>query len=123
MLLFAFYWGKNYADLRELAHENFDSNEELQSLHGRWEHMEKELQLPDQLSCSIDFATGSGKSFVLYGIGSILLAEGIVDRVLVLCPSNTIESGLLEKFKTLAEDADLRDALPREARNFYASHY
>jgi len=25
----------------------------------------------------------------------ILLAEGIVDRVLVLCPSTTIEAGLL----------------------------
>jgi type III restriction enzyme len=57
-----------------------------------------------------------GKSFVLYGIAAILLAEGAVDRVLVLCPSNTIEAGLLAKFKELATSADLRDALPADAR-------
>ena len=74
--------------------------------------MERHLQLPEQLSCSIDQATGTGKSYVLYGLGEILLAEGAVDRVLVLCPSNTIEAGLLEKFSDLAGNADLRDALP-----------
>jgi type III restriction enzyme len=39
---------------------------------------------------------------VLYGLALILLAEGAVDRILVLCPSNTIEDGLLKKFKELA---------------------
>jgi type III restriction enzyme len=58
--------------------------------------MEKQLQLPDQLACSVDQATGTGKSYVLYGLAMILLAEGAVDRVLVLCPSNTIEDGLLK---------------------------
>ncbi len=111
-----FMLGGRYASLRALSRENFDSNEELQALHGRWEHMERALQLPDQLACSLDLATGTGKSFVLYGIAAILLAEGAVDRVLVLCPSNTIESGLMEKFKELATDADLRDALPAGAK-------
>src|SRR6266705_429214 len=77
--------------------------------------MERYLQLPDQLSCSIDQATGTGKSYVLYGLAAILLAEGIVDRVLVLCPSNTIEAGLLDKFRTLAGDGNLRDLLPATA--------
>lgn len=111
-----FLLGRRYENQRQLARENFDSNEELQSLHGRWEHMERALQLPDQLACSLDLATGTGKSFVLYGIAAILLAEGAVDRVLVLCPSKTIESGLLEKFKALASDAELRDAMPAEAK-------
>jgi type III restriction enzyme len=61
-------------------------------------------------------ATGTGKSFVLYGIAVILLAEGVLDRVLVLCPSNTIEAGLLDKFKQLATDATLRDLMPEGAR-------
>ncbi len=108
--------GGKYADLRALAKENFDKNTELQERYGSWPAMERELQLPTQLSCSLDQATGSGKSYVLYGVAAILLAEGAVDRVLVLCPSNTIEDGLLKKFKDLASNSDLRDALPPSAR-------
>jgi type III restriction enzyme len=78
--------------------------------------MEKHLQLPDQLSCSIDLATATGKSWVLYGIAAILLAEGAADRALVLCPSNTIEAGLMGKFRSLAGDANLRDQLPKYAK-------
>ena len=52
----------------------------------------------------------------MYGIAAILLAEGAVDRTLVLCPSNTIESGLMDKFRVLAGSADLRDLLPRGAK-------
>ncbi|MDK2741930.1 MAG: DEAD/DEAH box helicase family protein [Nitrospira sp. BO4] len=108
--------GGKYVDLRALAKENFDQNTELQERYGSWSAMERQLQLPDQLSCSLDQATGSGKSYVLYGIAAILLAEGAVDRVLVLCPSNTIEDGLLTKFKELARSSDLRDMLPPSAR-------
>ena len=42
-----------------------------------------------------------------------MLAEGLVDRVLTLCPSNTIEHGLTEKFKILARDKDLISAMPQ----------
>jgi type III restriction enzyme len=104
--------GGKYADLRALAKENFDNNTELQERYGSWAGMERQLQLPDQLACSIDQATGTGKSYVLYGLAAILLAEGAADRVLVLCPSNTIEDGLLKKFKELASNRELRDALP-----------
>lgn len=99
--------GGKYANLRELAKDNFENNDELQQRYGSWASMEKHLQLPDQLSCSIDLATATGKSWVLYGIAAILLAEGAVDRVLLLCPSNTIESGLTEKFRNLAGDSNL----------------
>jgi type III restriction enzyme len=108
--------GGKYANLRELAKENFSANEELQQRYGSWTGMERHLQLPDQLSCSIDQATGTGKSYVLYGLAAILLAEDAVDRVLVLCPSNTIEAGLLGKFRELASNSDLRDLLPAEAK-------
>lgn len=104
--------GGKYSSLRELARENYEANLELERRYGSWASMERHLQLPDQLSCSIDQATGTGKSYVLYGLAAILLAEGAVDRVLVLCPSNTIEAGLLTKFRDLASRADLRDQLP-----------
>jgi len=108
--------GRGYGSLRDLAKENFEGSEILRERYGSWENMERHLQLPDQLSASIDLATGTGKSYVLYGIAAVLLAEGTVDRVLVLCPSTTIETGLLAKFRELAGDADLRDLLPAEAR-------
>lgn len=108
--------GGKYANLRELAKENFYANDEIQQRYGSWSGMERHLQLPEQLSCSIDLATGTGKSYILYGLAAILLAEGKVDRVLVLCPSNTIEAGLLEKFRDLAGNADLRDVLPEGVR-------
>jgi type III restriction enzyme len=108
--------GGKYADLRALAQENFDTNDEIQQRYGSWAGMQRHLQLADQLSCSVDQATGTGKSYVLYGLAAILLAEGAVDRVLVLCPSNTIESGLLTKFRDLAGSADLRDLMPAGAK-------
>ena len=111
-----FLLGRNYANLRALAKKNFEANTELQERYGSWAGMEKQLQLPEQLACSVDQATGTGKSYVLYGLALILLAEGAVDRVLVLCPSNTIEDGLLRKFKELAGNSDLRDALPEGAK-------
>lgn len=110
--------GGKYSNLRALAKENFDndSNGTLEKRYGSWSSMERHLQLPDQLSASLDLATGTGKSYVLYGIAAILLAEGVVDRVLVLCPSITIETGLTEKFRDLAGDSDLRDSLPANAK-------
>lgn len=108
--------GGRYANLRALAEENFNSNAQLQERYGTLKEMERHLQLPDQLSCSIDLATATGKSFVMYGIARIMLAEGIVDRVLALCPSRTIEDGLLLKFRALSADVTLKDLLPQNAR-------
>ena len=52
----------------------------------------------------------------MYGIAQILLSEGEVDRVLVLCPSLTIEDGLTEKFEALASDKVLKELLPKDAK-------
>src|SRR5207302_6544430 len=101
--------GGKYSDLRALARENFQVNPEIQQRYGSWAGMERHLQLPDQLSCSIDQATGTGKSYVLYGLAAILLAAGAVDRVLVLCTSTTFQAGLLTKFRNLDRNALLPD--------------
>lgn len=114
-----FLAGGKYQNLRELAQENYDKNPKVQETYGSWSALEGQLQFPQMLSCTLDLATGTGKSYVLYGIAVIMLAEGLVDRVLTLCPSNTIERGLTDKFKELATSADLQDAMPSD--RVYAS--
>lgn len=111
------YWlGGEYANLRALAKANYEGNPVLETRYGSWTGMERHLQLPGALSASLDLATGTGKSYILYGVAAILLAEGAVDRVLVLCPSTTIEAGLLEKFREMAGNADLRALLPGDSK-------
>jgi type III restriction enzyme len=110
-----FLFGEAYRDARDLAEENWKLNDVLQEKYSTFERMEHALQLPDRLACTVDHATGTGKSFVMYAIARIALAAGKVDRVLVLCPSNTIEAGLLGKFRALAKDSDLTDLLPKDA--------
>lgn len=107
--------GDEYRDLRDLATKNFASNSVLRDRYGSRDNLERHLQLPNQLAASLDLATGTGKSYVMYGLAAIMLAEGVVDRVLLLCPSTTIEAGLREKFEELAGNADLRDLLPADA--------
>ncbi|PLX85379.1 MAG: hypothetical protein C0617_04745 [Desulfuromonas sp.] len=104
--------GGEYPDLRALAKDNLEENSTLETRYGSWAGMQRHLQIPYKLAASLDLATGTGKSYVMYGLAAILLAEGVVDRVLVLCPSTTIEDGLLEKFRQLASRADLMDQLP-----------
>jgi type III restriction enzyme len=107
--------GGQYHSLRDLAKENYQQNPVLQDLYLSLEDFYKHLQLPDRLSCSLDLATATGKSYVIYGIGRIMLAGGAVDQVLVLCPSNTIEAGLTEKFRILSGDRTLKEVLPEPA--------
>jgi type III restriction enzyme len=104
-----------YGTLRDLAEENLQSSEDLKARYGTLESMARHLLFPDRHYGTIDLATGTGKSYVLYGLAAVMLAEGIAEQVLVLCPSNTIESGLIEKFRELAADSDLRDSMPDNA--------
>jgi len=99
--------GGRYQNLQNLAKENYDTNPALHELYPTFPDLQRHLQLPDKLACTIDLATATGKSYVLYAIARIMLAEGTVDRVLVLVPSTTIEKGVTEKFKALSADADL----------------
>jgi len=108
--------GGRYKNLRDLAEENYNNNPVLRELYPTFADFERHLQLPDKLACTIDLATGTGKSYVLYGIARIMLAEGAVDRVLLLAPSTTIEKGVTEKFKALSGDADLLRLIPEDAK-------
>ncbi|TET59577.1 hypothetical protein E3J48_07675, partial [Candidatus Aerophobetes bacterium] len=111
-----YFLGGEYKSLKELAEKDYYNNPKLQEKYSSFEDFLSHLQLPDKLSCSLDHATATGKSYVMYGIARIMLAEGAVDQVLVLCPSNTIEAGLTEKFRSLSADRTLKDLLPADSK-------
>ena len=96
-----------YLDLERLARENWNACEAIRQRHERVDAYLARMPLRDRKSVSLDLATGTGKSYVMYALAAIVLAEGLADRVLVLCPSLTIEEGLLEKFTLLAGNGEL----------------
>jgi type III restriction enzyme len=104
-----------YRSIEDLVEENFRKNDELQKRYKSVRDYQKNLPLPHKLSAVIDLATGTGKSYVIYGIAQIALGLGLVDKVLVLCPSLTIESGLKEKFEKLSGDNKIKETLPDNA--------
>lgn len=103
-----------YNSIEDLIKENYDNNIELRKKYLRIEDYYTNLQVRNKLFANINLATGTGKSYVIYGIVQILLAEKIVKRSLVLCPSLTIEKGLTKKFEKLSSSINLRNALPVE---------
>ena len=103
-----------YPSLDRLARENWNAREVIRQRHDN--HIDaylSKMPLKDRKAVSLDLATGTGKSFVMYALAAIALAEGLVDHVLVLCPSLTIEEGLLEKFSVLSGNSELA-AIMRE---------
>ena len=54
-----YFLGRNYNSLRELAKENFNSNEKLHERYTTFKKMASHLQIPDKLTCSIDLATAN----------------------------------------------------------------
>lgn len=104
-----------YRSIEDLIEENFRKNDELQKRYKNVRYYQKNLPLPHKLSAVIDLATGTGKSYVIYGIAQIALGLGLVDKVLALCPSLTIESGLKEKFEKLSGDNKIKETLPDNA--------
>lgn len=104
-----------YSSIEELIAENWRNNPEIRERYKDVREYEKNLQLPHKLSGVIDLATGTGKSYVMYGIAQIALGLGLVDKVLVLCPSLTIEAGLKEKFQNLSGNDRIKATLPDAA--------
>jgi type III restriction enzyme len=97
-----------YPDLERLARINWDENPMIRARHeDDVERFLERMPLRAKKAASVDLATGTGKSYVMYALAVFALAEGLVDRVLVLCPSLTIEEGLLEKFRRFVETAEL----------------
>ena len=107
-----FLFGGEYESTADLARASYEASDDLQRFYATEDQLIERLPLPDMLACSLDLATATGKSFVLYGLARIALNEGAVDRVLVLCPTLTIEAGLREKFEALTADSELTDMLP-----------
>lgn len=107
-----------YNGIEDLITENWKNsgNVELRTRYKDVSEYIGNLQLPNKFSGNIDLATGTGKSYVIYGIAQIMLGLGLVDKVLVLCPSLTIEKGLKEKFDDLTSDSRLKQALPASSK-------
>lgn len=105
-----------YISTEELFKENFKNNNEIQKLFNNKEsNFLDEIQLrKNGLSANIDIATGGGKSYVMYGVSQIMISEGYVDKVLLLCPSTTIEKGLKKKFVFLSTNEELIDNIAKE---------
>ncbi len=89
----------------------YNKSEKLQNKYHNLSEYLDHVRIKDKKSYSIDLATGTGKSWVIYGVAQIMLAEGLVDKVLVLCPSLTIEEELKKKFERFSGDAVLTKIL------------
>ena len=102
-----------YNDIEDLIRQNWQEthNVELRERYRDIEEYIRHLQLNRKLAANIDLATGTGKSYVIYGIAQIMLSLGVVDKVLVLCPSLTIEKGLISKFTELSGNSKLKETI------------
>jgi type III restriction enzyme len=108
---------KKYETIESLIEENFYKNDSLRDKYVTIETYYQHIQLPNKKYGCIDLATGTGKSYVIYGIAQIAMGLGIVDKVLVLGPpSTTIEKGLTEKFNKLSSWPELREAIPASSK-------
>ena len=105
-----------YNSLKDLAIDNYRHNNSLKDKYQSFEEFSRCIQLGEKLYATIDLATGTGKSYVIYGIAQIALGIGLVTRVLVLCPSLTIESGLRKKFFELSGNEKLKESIPANAK-------
>lgn len=99
-----FMCGGQYNSVTDLAKENYKENEKLHEKYPTEDIFLKKLYFNSNYTANIDLATGTGKSWVLYGIAAVMLSAGFVDRVLVLVPSVTIEQELTKKFKNFASN-------------------
>lgn len=106
-----FLLSEKYKTMEDLAKENYLKNPKIKDRYSNKEDYLNAIPLGKFKSCSLDLATGSGKSFLMFGIAQVMLCEGAINKVLVLCPSLTIEEGLTEKFKDLNSRKDLVDIL------------
>lgn len=107
-----YLFSESYSSTSDLAEENFLKNPKLTQHYLTQQKLISKLQFPDKKSCTVDLATGTGKSFLIYAIAQIAMHSGLVDQVLVLSPSVTIEGGLMEKFNVFAGNSDLQKSLP-----------
>lgn len=106
-----FLASSSYPNTSKLASEHFAESDKMRAHFASQPDYLAKFALGDRKSVSLDLATGAGKSFVMYGIARVALALGLVDKVLVLCPSLTIEEGLKDKFRQLSSRQDLKQIM------------
>ncbi len=111
-----FFLSGEYKNIEELVRENFKINEAMQEFFRDEDELLGDLLFKDKLSCTIDLATGTGKTWVMYAVARIMLAEGVVDNVLIVCPSRTIKYELLKKFNNFTIKTNLQSAFPKSGK-------
>ncbi|MCJ7612242.1 MAG: DEAD/DEAH box helicase family protein [Candidatus Aminicenantes bacterium] len=102
-----FFITDKYNNTEQVSIHTYNKSEKLQNRYPSLKEYLDHIRIKDKKSFSIDLATATGKSWVIYGVAQIMLAEGLVDKVLVLCPSLTIEEELKKKFERFSGDAVL----------------
>jgi type III restriction enzyme len=110
----AYFISNEYSNSKDLLLDNLKKNKLLKQVETEDFWLDK-LAFPDKKACTLDLATGTGKTWVIYAVARILLAEGMVDQVLVLCPSKTIKDELSKKFNRFTQNSILTAALPAES--------
>ncbi|MFA5944235.1 MAG: DEAD/DEAH box helicase family protein [Candidatus Thermoplasmatota archaeon] len=113
--LLRLFLGGRVKSQEDLARLTWSASPILRAKYPAFDRLRELLPFPHQLAADVDLATGSGKSFVMYGVARIMLSAGAAKQVLVLCPSTTIEAGLTDKFRALSADADLTATLPADS--------
>jgi len=111
-----FFLSGEYKNIAELVRENFKTNEAMQEFFRNEEELLGDLLFRDKLNCTIDLATGTGKTWVMYAVARIMLAEGVVDNVLIVCPSRTIKYEILKKFNNFTIKTNLQSAFPKDGK-------
>jgi type III restriction enzyme len=105
-----------YTSIESLIKENYQVNDQLKLRYPTEQEYISKIQIKNKLSGNIDLATGTGKSYVMYGIAQIALGIGLVNRVLVLGPpSLTIEKELTKKFNELSASSFIKGAIPQSS--------
>ncbi|HOF99175.1 MAG TPA: DEAD/DEAH box helicase family protein [bacterium] len=111
-----FFLSGEYKNIGELVSENFKTNEAMQEFFRDEGELLGDLLFRDKLSCTIDLATGTGKTWVMYAVARIMLAEGVVDNVLIVGPSRTIKDEIWKKFNNFTIKTNLQSAFPKDGK-------
>lgn len=108
---FAFFLSNDFRNTSDAARFTFADSENLKIHYRSIDDYLRKFKITEKKSFSIDLATGTGKSWVIYAVAVMMLSEGLVDKVLVLCPSLTIEEELKNKFERFSGDQILTKIL------------
>ncbi|GAB4299720.1 MAG: DEAD/DEAH box helicase family protein [Ignavibacteriaceae bacterium] len=108
---FAYFLSNDFKNTEDAARYTYANSVNLKIHFSSIEDYLNKFKIRDKKSFSIDLATGTGKSWVIYAVAVIMLSEGLVDKVLVLCPSLTIEEELKKKFELFSGDQTLTKIL------------